>query len=284
MYVPTIEDLTGLSASDLAEALANNPRAYMALKGAVAEKHLEKHLSWLQSQGQIESFARAASDFEKDFTVVLQDGSKFFIECKNAEVAKQTTKAAKVSYLKFLVAAGYLAAENFSSILTDSLAGQLGIYFDPFEVLDRLDGRALGAIYQRIPQSLRESGIPRYRFSLDQLAHGSIDGVSTDDFLTQFENPEVSRITVDFQRTRNAADEQASKENTKSRLYTLDEIDVLGVCLFSRTLRWEFIFSACAYFPRSSEYSNCYDNRLSVIPGCWSANLMDAIAMCRAAR
>ena len=40
----TLEKLTGLSDQDLADVFAKNPRAYMAVKGAVAEKHLENVL------------------------------------------------------------------------------------------------------------------------------------------------------------------------------------------------------------------------------------------------
>lgn len=40
----TLEKLTGLSDQDLAGVFTKNPRAYMAVKGAVAEKHLENLL------------------------------------------------------------------------------------------------------------------------------------------------------------------------------------------------------------------------------------------------
>ncbi len=61
--------LTGLAQDQLAEVLVENPRAYMAVKGAVAEKHLEILLTDLQNNGAVTSFRKGRGDFEKDFYV-----------------------------------------------------------------------------------------------------------------------------------------------------------------------------------------------------------------------
>ena len=45
--------LCGLSPDELADALENNPRAYMAVKGAVAEVHLNKYFVELGNSGKI---------------------------------------------------------------------------------------------------------------------------------------------------------------------------------------------------------------------------------------
>lgn len=52
---PRLDALTGLTDDELADVLIDNPRAYMAVKGAVAEKHLEKILSKHVEHGQIVS-------------------------------------------------------------------------------------------------------------------------------------------------------------------------------------------------------------------------------------
>ena len=281
MSIPTIHDLTGLDEAELAAAIAENPRAYMALKGAVAEKHLEKYLYWLQSQGMIKSFSRATSDFEKDFRVFLHDGSSFCIECKNAEVAKITTKPAIVSYLSFLVDENYITLEYLETKVREALEGRLGLCEDIFALLATLDSKTLKQTLRLMPQSLRESGISRYRYSESLLTHALTGSLPPEEFLRQFDDPRNTKVTVDFQRTRNASEEDEENKDIKSRLYLVDEIDVLAICLFSRTMNWDFIFAPCSSFDIHPEYTGCYNNRLVVNPQDWSNNLMDAIKLCQ---
>ncbi len=62
--------LTGFQGeSEIAEVLFENPRAYMALRGAIAEKHLEKLLEQWKANGDIREFRAAAGDFDKDFYI-----------------------------------------------------------------------------------------------------------------------------------------------------------------------------------------------------------------------
>ena len=46
----------------------------MTVRGAVAEKHLEKYLNQLLNRGQITGFRTASSDFDKDFVIVALSG------------------------------------------------------------------------------------------------------------------------------------------------------------------------------------------------------------------
>lgn len=54
-----LEKLSGLTPNELAEVLENNPRAYMAVKGAVAEEHLKKYFIELGNNGHIAQFRTA---------------------------------------------------------------------------------------------------------------------------------------------------------------------------------------------------------------------------------
>ena len=97
-------DLTGLMPKDLANAIGSNPRAYMALKGAVAEKHLEIYLESLLKKRQISSLRPGGSDFEKDFYVNVKGKKKhIIIECKNVEVIKATKKSDVIAFFEFLI-------------------------------------------------------------------------------------------------------------------------------------------------------------------------------------
>ena len=83
---PTLYELSGLSSDDLAQVLSSNPRAYMAVKGAVAEKHLDIYLQRMVEHEQIKAYRSGEGDFEKDFYIHLNDGTERIIECKNVQV------------------------------------------------------------------------------------------------------------------------------------------------------------------------------------------------------
>ena len=83
---PTLYELSGLSPEDLAQVLSSNPRAYMAVKGAVAEKHLDIFLQSMVEQNLIAQYRLGEGDFEKDFYITLRDGTEKIIECKNVQV------------------------------------------------------------------------------------------------------------------------------------------------------------------------------------------------------
>jgi hypothetical protein len=250
--------LCGLAPNELADVLENNPRAYMAVKGAVAERHLKNYFSNLQNNGLIASFREAESDFDKDFYVTLLNGTTKIVECKNVEVLKITSKASYLNYLKFL-------------------KQQRGLFKDiVFEPLENYKTKDLSSMFKTLPQGLRESGISRYEFSENQIEQKSISGkLSDEDFLNQFN---TSPLSIDFQRTRNSREISSSKEDQKAaRFYKLDEIDIVGACLFSRTMRWEFVFGARKSLIRHKKYTNRYSNRLIINPKLWYSNFLDLV-------
>jgi len=71
---------TGLTPEELSEVFQNNPRAYMAVRGAVAEKHLEKVLCTMQEDGHIDGYRSASGDQDKDFYMQVS-GKTLSLEC-----------------------------------------------------------------------------------------------------------------------------------------------------------------------------------------------------------
>ena len=256
--IDRLQLLCGLEPNVLAEVLENNPRAYMAVKGAVAEKHLFNYFERLQNEGSIASFRMAESDFEKDFYVTLLDGSEKVIECKNVEVQKVNTKSEFLEYLKFI-------QTNKNLLQSETLEN-----VEDFSLND------LKEIFKSLPQSMRESGIPKYEFSVKKIVQKSIVGQSSArDFLNQFDH---AKLSIDFQRTRNSRDVLGSDEDSKaSRFYKLDEIDIVGACLFSRTMKWEFVFGSRNSLVVHSKYEERYSNRLQLNPEMWHFDFLDVI-------
>ncbi|RLD24818.1 MAG: hypothetical protein DRI71_01450 [Bacteroidetes bacterium] len=254
-----LKRLCGLEPNDLAEVLENNPRAYMAVKGAVAEKHLKNYFEKLKTQGSISDFRTASSDFEKDFYITLLDGSVKVVECKNVEVQKVNTKSEYFNYLTFIQKnKKLLSTVDFTSIEDYSL-------------------NDLKNIFSALPQSMRESGIPRYEFSINQVPTKSIhDDLSSEEFLTQFDH---AMLSIDFQRTRNSRDNSDNDENGKAaRFYKLDEIDFVGACLFTRTMKWEFVFGSRESIDIHPKYPDRYSNRLKLNPKFWEFDFLEMLS------
>ncbi len=245
--------LTGLSPNDLADTMMENPRAYMALRGAVAEKHLFNCLAELKKTGKIFDFRVGKGDFEKDFYIKRTERSKeISLECKNVEALKISTKPEYLNYLKYLISLRQFPAnlrkESEEIIRSPS----------SFDLSD------IKELFAKLPLSLKESGIVRYQYSRDMASLGDFPKKQSEveSYLSKF-NPQV--LTVDFWRTRNSndGDGNSAREN---RFYRKGEVEILGVCLFSRTLEWKFVFFECKSFPLHKEYSDRYHNRFSLNP------------------
>ncbi len=251
--------LCGLDPDELAEALENNPRAYMAVKGAVAEVHLHKYLIEQGNLGHIVGLKSAQGDFDKDFYIQLPDGREFAIECKNIEVLKTNqNKTSCIEYLRYLqLKEDIFEGQDFSNISDYTLAD-------------------LKVLHSDLPQSFRESGIPRYEYSASKIEEKSLaGGLSDSDFLAQFDN---SPLSIDFQRTRNSNNKKGVNADPKTnRFYTLDEVDIVAACLFSRTMKWEFVFGSKSSLIIHPKYKGLYSNRLVLDSKKWHSNLMDVV-------
>jgi hypothetical protein len=96
-----LERQLGLSASEILDVLGGSFRLLVAVRGSVAEHHLEQQLR--RTKG-IEEVVRIDEDGKPDFEVAFA-GRRFLIECKN--VLRRSTKAGpKVDFQKTRAAKG----------------------------------------------------------------------------------------------------------------------------------------------------------------------------------
>ena len=274
----TLDKLTGLSEQDLADVFAQNPRAYMAVKGAVAEKHLELLLRSYKENGEIKDFKAASGDFDKDFYVTLKNEQVISLECKNIQVLNTNNKKIMPDYIKFLTRSGYLESDwlinAFRNMARRSVLVESNEPINSFDDLLALflseKAKLSNEFYKLLPQDYRESGVPRYEFSASLVEEADINKIEIDNFISQFSQNE---LTVDFQRTRNSTDKDG--DNRKKRFYETNEIDVVGACLFSRTIKWQFIFGHSKHFDIHKKYKDRYANKLVINEGFWHKNLVD---------
>jgi hypothetical protein len=260
MTAQDIDLATGLTATELSNVFENNPRAYMAVRGAVAEKHLEKVLIELVRNGDINDIQPASGDLDKDFYLNV-GGRTLSLECKNVEVTKITTKPAICDYLDYL--------NNNGLIELNETYADLGIE----EVdLTKLSLGDLKSIIKLLPQKYRESGVARYQFSASNVENPSLGSINPREYVQQFH---LNPLTIDFKRTRNSTDETGNTR--RNRFYRSDEIDLVAACLFSRTMEWKFLYAKAEHFNRHNEYPDRYSDKLVLEPGIWTDNLIELI-------
>jgi len=136
--------------------------------------------------------------------------------------------------------------------------------------IETLSSKQLVELINQLPQAFRESGLPRYHFSVS-LVEENFAGTE-EEYLHLFDKFPLS---IDFQRTRNSRGDGADgKEN---RFYRLEEIDYVGACLFSRTLGWTFIFAHASCFPIHPKFTERYSNSLKIMPGEWHRSLIQLL-------
>jgi hypothetical protein len=82
MGLHPVEVEMGLSAAEILDVIKRSDRCYQAVRGYVAERHLEKHLEQLKQSGTIQDFVFINKDGQPDFRVTVHGRSKT-IECKN---------------------------------------------------------------------------------------------------------------------------------------------------------------------------------------------------------
>ncbi|RUR52020.1 hypothetical protein [Vreelandella populi] len=264
-----IYEATGLSSEELYEVFNKNPRAYMAVRGAVAEKHLEKHLTYLYNQGYIQGYRSASGDMEKDFYVLI-NGVWKTIECKNVQVIPITNKTQQIDYIEFLIERGMISLQYLNSIIVS-----IGVAA-PEIPLEQLPASHIKEIYKRLPQELRESGLTKYQYSSSKVRVTNIGIVSDDEFISQFHN---SPMTIDFQRTRNSTD-LVDGDTRRNRYYQLGEFDIVAACLFTRTTEWRFLYASANFVARHQTYPDRHSNKLTIHPGDWTSDLNAVLNYC----
>jgi hypothetical protein len=247
--------LTGLNSDELGHTLLSNPRAYMALKGAVAESHLENLLTKLKFEKKIFDFRKGIGDFEKDFYIKRHSKDReLALECKNVEVIKLNTHSVRSLYLRYLKDNNLVAKFEHD--------------------LEAIDARMSIECMKALSIEHRESGLSRYSFSKSVARiDKNIQEIGPLEYLGKFNS---FPITIDFQRTRNSRDEDA-QDNKSARFYKAGEIDLVGACLFTRTLSWDFVFCSADKFQRHRKYPDSYSNSLALNPKDWELDLIQVI-------
>ncbi|MFA5861705.1 MAG: hypothetical protein WDA16_08415 [Candidatus Thermoplasmatota archaeon] len=71
-----------LSAREILDIIRRSDRVYQAVRGAVAERHLEKFLKGLKADRRIDGFRFVNEEGEPDFTVTIGPHT-WRVECKN---------------------------------------------------------------------------------------------------------------------------------------------------------------------------------------------------------
>ncbi|WP_417375906.1 hypothetical protein [Gimesia maris] len=260
----SLNQATGLTPTELAEVFQTNPRAYMAVRGAVAEKHLEKILIKLLREKKIDNYRKASGDQDKDFYIQVNKKS-VSLECKNVEVIKTSNQKSRINYLHFLQNEGYITTKHINQILEKLALADRSFH--------ELNSSQLTKFFRLLPQNCRDSGLIKYQYSTSKIKCPSIGKLSDNKFIEQFDS---DKITIDFQRTRNSTDEDG--DNRRNRFYKKNEIDIVAACLFSRTLKWEFLFARAENFILHEDFPDRYSNKLKLTTGIWISNLCSLLS------
>lgn len=78
-----LEKRLNAPAADILEAIEHGFRAQADVKGKLAELYLYRYLERLRAEGQVVSLQWHDADGQPDFEIVMQDGRKLSVECKN---------------------------------------------------------------------------------------------------------------------------------------------------------------------------------------------------------
>ena len=78
-----LEKKFNASAADILEAIEHGFRAQVDVRGKLADLYLYRHLSRLRAGGQILSIRWHDADGQPDFEILMRDGRKLRVECKN---------------------------------------------------------------------------------------------------------------------------------------------------------------------------------------------------------
>ncbi len=127
--------------------------------------------------------------------------------------------------------------------------------------------------FKTLPIALRESGIARYEFSASVLANKIALDAGASQYLKQFN---LAPVSIDFQRTRNSRDLKDGSDQKGQRFYLYEEVEVVAACLFSRTLKWEFVFAASIDMDCHPQFQSRIHSRMILNPTAWHHSLLTA--------
>ena len=99
-----------LSSDQILEVIATRTRLAVAVRGGIAEHHLERYL---QEAEEVAAVQRLDRDAHPDFEVTLVDGRSFRIECKNASPVRYANGDLKVEVQKTRASRGDAASRLY---------------------------------------------------------------------------------------------------------------------------------------------------------------------------
>lgn len=113
-----LEEQFALTSQQILDIIGGRNRLSVAVRGGVAEYHLEQYLSDLDS---VEHVERLDIDAMHDFDVTLATGEKLRVECKNASPKRSASGAFKVEVQKTRASKGdpasrFYAADSFDVV------------------------------------------------------------------------------------------------------------------------------------------------------------------------
>lgn len=83
-----LESQFQMNAGEILDMVLRNNRLHIALKGAVAQEHLQRYLANLNQSGVLEAFEQIDKDGQPDFRLTFE-GREYLLECKNVEKEKR---------------------------------------------------------------------------------------------------------------------------------------------------------------------------------------------------
>lgn len=83
-----LESQFQMSAVEILDMVLRNNCLHIALKGAVAQEHLQRYIADLHHDGTLDSFEQIDRDGQPDFRSTFQ-GHSYLLECKNVEKEKK---------------------------------------------------------------------------------------------------------------------------------------------------------------------------------------------------
>jgi hypothetical protein len=111
-----------LSSLEILDIIGGRSRLQVAVRGGVAEHHLEKLLELDQS---VETVSRRDRDAEPDFDVLLRDGREFVVECKNVSPSTYADGTVRVETQKTRTSKGDPASRFYKITEFDVVAACL---------------------------------------------------------------------------------------------------------------------------------------------------------------
>ncbi len=166
-----LEAALGLSKHDILELISDRRRLAVAVRGGVAEWHLERHL---RGEHEVKEVKPLDEDGQPDAAVTLLDGSALTVECKNVSPNKYSNGDIKVEVQKTRATQGDPAGRLYRASDFDVVAACLYsvtgnwefkfVHVGALEQHDRHEGRlrALHRVDARWSDSLAEAWARRH--------------------------------------------------------------------------------------------------------------------------